>query len=238
MEKLNSDEKMIVLMKLTAKEIVKACAMSKDLSRVCGDPRYNPLWYSKIKQDFNVNYNGSNGYEEYKRLFMLFHTEIYVVSMADRNNDEYQSKVFLTREHFEAYIFEQVNDDEMYAQMATSSIYTNRYEYMEDVYAITKNYIKKRDIESLNDLEDNKKEYAEETKTFYNKLKTLENGEAVIEEFEGLVSDFAHDMSASDISERRDYIDINVYSSIKEFVLDNNLQDYENEIKDYIKYIL
>lgn len=103
MEKLNSDEKMTILMKLTAKEIVKVCQTNKELSRVCGDSRYSPLWYQKIRDDFNVVYNGKNGgragnaFEEYKRLYLLYNTTIYKVNVYDADNYNNFSVNFLTR---------------------------------------------------------------------------------------------------------------------------------------------
>ncbi len=80
MEKLNTDVKMKILMDLSSDEIIRVCQTNKDLSRACGDTRYNPLWYQKIKQDFDITYNGNNGYEEYKFLYRLHRTPIYTVS--------------------------------------------------------------------------------------------------------------------------------------------------------------
>ncbi len=80
-EKLSSDEKMLILMKLSSSEIVKVCETSKDLSRVCYDARYNPLWYKKIREEFNIDYKGKNGYLEYKRLYSVYKTPTYIVQI-------------------------------------------------------------------------------------------------------------------------------------------------------------
>ena len=82
MENLNSDEKMTILMNLSSNDIIKVCQTSKELSRGCGDVRYNALWDQKIKEDFNVNYKGNNAYEEYKRLYILLNTPIYLLSIS------------------------------------------------------------------------------------------------------------------------------------------------------------
>ena len=85
MEKLNSDEKMSILMKLTGEEIIKVCQTSKNMSRICNDERFTPLWRNKIKEEFNVEYNGTNGYERYKYLYMLYRQTFYAVVDVDGN---------------------------------------------------------------------------------------------------------------------------------------------------------
>ena len=87
MEKLNSDEKMIILMKLSSNDIIKVCQTNKDLYRACGDVRYNTLWYQKIKDDFSVDYKGNNAYEEYKRLFILLKTKTYLLQIRYEDDD-------------------------------------------------------------------------------------------------------------------------------------------------------
>ncbi len=91
MEKLNSDEKIMIFMNLSASEIVNMCKANKDLSRVCNDVRYNSLWIKKIKDDFSDEYRGNNAFEEYKRLYILLKTPIYTVDIRyeeDNNNTE------------------------------------------------------------------------------------------------------------------------------------------------------
>ncbi len=94
MEKLNSDVKMKILMDLSSEEIIRVCQTSKDLSRACGDPRYNPLWYKQIQKDFGLKYNGPNPYEEYKNLYNFSNIPIYIVNISTEYND-LKSSAFL-----------------------------------------------------------------------------------------------------------------------------------------------
>ena len=79
MEKLNSDEKMEVLMRLEGREINRVCQTSKNMARICGDKRYDPLWRRKIKEEFNTDYDGPLPYDEYKFLYRLKNKDIYIV---------------------------------------------------------------------------------------------------------------------------------------------------------------
>lgn len=136
MEKLNSDEKMLVLMNLSAQEILKVCQTNKELSRVCGDIRYNPLWYQKIKEDFNIYYNGKNrqnAFEEYKRLHMLYSTPIYTVTFSDLEKPQKSfSNVFADKLSAEMNI---VNTAQMSYTKVKASLDYNGY-VNSDVYKI------------------------------------------------------------------------------------------------------
>ena len=248
MEKLNSDEKMSILMKLTASEILKVCQTNKELSRACGDVRYNPLWYSKIKEDFNVIYKGENtgnsqnAYEEYKRLFLLYHTEIFTVTIADTNSKEYFSELFLTREDAENYIFQSFSYNNEYVKIKNSLKYVNSYEYAENVYTISKTYIQKkdnmRDEEELQKLEEQEKEYTEKIEAFYNLFNDMEEKDDIIDEFKQLIDDSITEMQGKTYYSKEQYIVNNVSKQIKDYIKEYNLQDYEKEIKDYLDYIL
>ncbi len=243
-EKLNSDEKMLILMKLDSKEILKVCATSKDLSRVCNDSRYNPLWYQKIKQDFNISYNKNKGYEEYKRLFMLLHTEIFTVTIADTNAKEYFSELFLTREDAENYIFATYFYNNEYAKIKNSLKYINSYEYAENIYTISKTYIQKKGNilnmrdELLQKLEEEKNEYARKTEEFYNLFNGMRDKDDIISDFKQLIDDSITDMQGKTYYEKEDYRNFNVQESVKELIRDYDLQEYEQEITYYVRYNL
>ncbi len=84
MEKLNSDEKMQILMNLSGKEINKVCQTSKSMGRICNDERYDRLWNNKIKEEFNVEIGNTDkvrGYEKFKFLTLLQETKIHIVEM-------------------------------------------------------------------------------------------------------------------------------------------------------------
>ena len=95
MEKLNSDEKMTILMKLEGKEINRVCQVSKSLQKICNDERYNPLWKNKIEEEFNIDYNGTKGYDEFRFLYRLKNVELHVVKV--NTGDNVYADVFYTR---------------------------------------------------------------------------------------------------------------------------------------------
>ncbi len=234
-EKLNSDEKILILMKLSSKEILKVCSVNKDLSRVCNDSRYNPLWYQKIKEDFNITYNqiiNKNGYEEYKRLFMLFNTEIYVVSIANKRRAEYYSKTFLSYEDAGAYIVLENNfNPNIYAKLKTHLEYFDSFTYEETTYTISVNYMEKKNLDALENLKKKREEYNKKTESFNDIFNNLED-KNIRTKFNDLLREFIRDTSDND----REYLWY--ITEVEEFISDYNLQEYEQEIKEYLDYIL
>ena len=83
MEKLPSDVKIELLMKLPFHEILQVCQTSKTMSKICFDARYDPLWRNKIKEDFSTDYRGENAFEKYKFFTKLYQTDLYIVFMID-----------------------------------------------------------------------------------------------------------------------------------------------------------
>ena len=107
MEKLNSDEKMSVLMKLEGKEINRVCQTSKHMARICNDERYDPLWRNKIKEEFDVEYTGSLPYEKYKFLYQLRHMIVYVVEILNLDElDRPSTSLFYSLEAAKNYFIQ------------------------------------------------------------------------------------------------------------------------------------
>jgi len=72
MENFNADEKMLVLMQLEPKEVLIVCDRSKEMNAACRNNKYNLLWQKKLKEDFDVDYVGNEGYEKYQTLATEF----------------------------------------------------------------------------------------------------------------------------------------------------------------------
>ena len=137
MEKLNSDEKMSILMKLTGEEIIKVCQTSKDMSRICNDERFTPLWRNKIKEEFNIEYKGTNGYEKYKYLYMLYRQTFYAV--VDVDTEQHLSSdviLFDTREKAEGYIVDFLGDYFTYSQVISTLRITGHISFGSTIYRI------------------------------------------------------------------------------------------------------
>ena len=137
MEKLNSDEKMSILMKLTGEEIIKVCQTSKNMSRICNDERFTPLWRNKIKEEFNLEYNGTNGYEKYKYLYMLYRQTFYAVIDVDTEQVLSSDAIlFDTLEKAEAYIVAFLGDYFTYSQVISTLRITGHISFGSTIYRI------------------------------------------------------------------------------------------------------
>ncbi len=248
MDKLNSDEKILILMKLSSQEMLKVCQTNRDLSRVCGDPRYNPLWIQKIREDFNVTYKENefpkNTFEEYKRLFMLFNTLIFTVITYDVSFQDFESVNFLKRKDAERYIHLQIRAE--YSRVAASLQHSDSYFNGRFLYSINSVYIKKSEPElNVKFLQDNETTYETKTEYIYNLLekKGEVNGVKIADVFHHLMNDIFDDI----VSIRHDqnyheevenYIVNNVSIQIATFIYDYGLKQYEKEIKNYVNYII
>ena len=123
MEKLNSDEKMLVVMKLDPKEVVIVCDGSKEM---CKNKKYDLLWEKKIKEDFNVTSQGS--YEKYKSVKQLYEKTFYVVSIIDEYLPASSYIIFDSEEKAEKYIYSKLGGNFSYSAMKTALMtYSLRY---------------------------------------------------------------------------------------------------------------
>ena len=137
MEKLNSDEKMSILMKLGGEEIIRVCQTSKDMSRICNDERFTPLWRNKIKEEFNLEYNEKSGYEKYKYLYMLYKQTFYSVVDVDGNQSlSADTTLFDSREKAEAYIVANVSEKLTYSQIISTLRIVGHISYGNTIYKI------------------------------------------------------------------------------------------------------
>ncbi len=86
MEKLNSDEKILILQHLNLKDILQLCGTCKFWKNVLFDVRYDNFWCNKIKTDFNVTHKHKYPFIKYKQ---LYHKQIYEVSSYNYHYGEY-----------------------------------------------------------------------------------------------------------------------------------------------------
>ena len=226
MEKLNSDAKMQILMKLSGDEIIKVCQTSKDLYRACNDERYTPLWRQKIKDEFNIDYNGERGYDKYRDLKTIFGTTYYIVTMIDAEDVEGSfSTMFLTKEQAEMFIVVQFVDRFTYSQIKSSLRASNEVRDSFQLYKIEEHKMHPIPSSDFEDFEEEKRQFEEE----YEKIKKDKG-----RDFDLLVSDVVNGLNskiAKGISKKKleNEIDESVPQFVKLFGLD------EKEVKDFIK---
>jgi hypothetical protein len=95
---LTSDTKYLVAEKLTGKELIKLCSSDPDMRRLFLQDKYNHLWQSKLKEEYNVDYEGVDGYMEY-----LQHTYFY-------NKKRYVASKFHAGDCLKCFIFNDIDD--------------------------------------------------------------------------------------------------------------------------------
>ena len=226
MEKLNSDAKMQILMKLSGDEIVKVCQTSKDLYRACNDERYTPLWGQKIKDEFNIDYNGERGYDKYRDLRTIFGTRYYIVKMIDTDDaEESFSTIFLTKEQAEMFIVIQLADRFTYAQIKSSLRASDGVRDSFRLYNIEEYKMQPISSTDFEDFEEEKRKYEED----YENIKGDKG-----KDFDQLVNDVVNGLNseiASGISKKKleNKIDESVQQFVELFGLD------EKEVKNFIK---
>ena len=65
METLTPDAKYALAEKLSGGELVRLCSTDRSLRKICQSSRYNTIWKQKLKEEFNVDYQGANAYMMY-----------------------------------------------------------------------------------------------------------------------------------------------------------------------------
>ena len=120
MEKLSSDVKMELMLKLPSHEILQVCQTSKTMSKICSDSRYDPLWKRKIKEGFSIEYRGETAFEKYKELYKLYKTVLFTVSLIDEDEPNRSGVIGIydTYEKAEeSVIFARIGDPFTYSQL-------------------------------------------------------------------------------------------------------------------------
>lgn len=231
MEKLNSDAKMQILMKLSGDEIVKVCQASKDLYRACNDERYTPLWRQKIKDEFNIEYNGERGYDKYRDLRTIFGTTYYIVKIinTDQNSESY-SKIFITKEQAENYIVMQLSEFFTYSQV--KSALKAGGDFLQHSYRLFS--IEEERMEPVENLHEDERNYNKE----YEKFKTFKDFDQLFyDTINSLNSDISQGVSGKKLDKRIDFfVDRLVFLSplhsreeVKNFIMQNILLEREDE---------
>ena len=168
MEKLNSDEKISILMKLDGNEIVKVCQTSKEMSRICNDDRYTSLWRKKIEEEFHLIYDGQRGFDKYRELRILYNADIYSVIVTDVEGGEGpRSVLFYTLEDAKNYIWMMMEGEFNYMQVenalnANDYVRNGSYRYM-----IDSNKMNNLEMGMQTELEEQKKIAENKERHFY-----------------------------------------------------------------------
>ena len=231
METLNSDEKMLILMKLSGEEIIKVCQTSKEMSRICNDKRYNPLWQKKIKEEFDVDYFGENGFNKYHDLKLLYATKFYTVLIVDTHYAEDSNSIsFLTREQAEDYIATSLEYDYTYSQIRTALLHTGYVKIGDVLYTIEEDRLKHFNFRNSH----HRIEYEINKQKFFSLFGEYdaEKTTSYIDEFNDAFTDINSDIDAG---LRGEGLNQKINSHVETIVENYEMEAHREEIEKYIR---
>lgn len=205
---LTLNAKYVLATKLGGNDLIRLCATNTEMRKICNSEKFNPIWISKLKEDYNVDYLGKDGYMEYLQNTYFYKNHYYTVVYTDMDRNEVIS----------VELFKNRND-------AIADITTYVIEYPSEMsYPIIK-----AKLETLNEVEiypikinlyeggtfKTKKQYNYEER-YENKLKELANmvypnnkeaHESFIFEFKEFVSDLSEN-EIDNLTIRNDLTDL------------------------------
>lgn len=62
---LTPDAKFSLAKDLPVNDLLSLCSTDRNMRNLCMSDRFNSIWSKRLKEDFNIDYQGSNGYMEY-----------------------------------------------------------------------------------------------------------------------------------------------------------------------------
>ena len=83
---LTPDAKYSIAENLSGKDLVRLCATDKSMRKICSSNRYDPIWRKRLKDDYNIDFNGTNPYMEYLHYTYFYNREYWVVTYMIHDN--------------------------------------------------------------------------------------------------------------------------------------------------------
>ena len=239
MEKLNSDEKIQIMLNLTGDEIIKVCQVSTSMQKICDELRYNSLWKQKILEEFQIQYTGIEGFKKYRELSKLYTMEFYLVTYINFDSPGASwSDIFLTRDQAVDYIAAAFGSEINYFIVKTNFKYNDEMEASGDLYTIEKSELK---IVDPNLIKTEKEEYYKKIlkiREFFSQYDMDEN--EYIESLDETLSEIYHLIGQTKVDELSEWETKKIYSIISEFCEAIVIEDEENcdKINGFIYEIL
>lgn len=108
MENLPKDLKKYLSEYLNSEELVKLCSVNKEMRKICSDKTYNDIWIHRIKNDFDLDYKGTDAYKEYMRLVINYNTQYWSVVRLDDHQRIDGVRLFDSKDKAIKYIYEAI----------------------------------------------------------------------------------------------------------------------------------
>jgi len=134
LSELSADPKYLVAQELSGPDLVRLCATDQSMRQICATSKYNPIWIRLLKSDYNIDYNGNNGYMEYLQNTYFLNKPYYMIRFVfNESPDDEADDPILCRSKDEAY-----NRIKKYVDLEKSNIITDK-SYIEIVKEIENN---------------------------------------------------------------------------------------------------
>ena len=101
---LTPDAKYKLATTLSGDDLIKLCATDSKMRTICQSSRYNHIWNKRLKDDYNVDYEGINPYMEYLLSTYLYKNRYWVVDIYDNNEGYSDDYMFDSRNKAINYI--------------------------------------------------------------------------------------------------------------------------------------
>lgn len=160
LDDLTPDTRLELSKYLPGKELVKLCSVSKGFRNTCTSTKFNNLWRRKIKEDFNVNYNGKDAYNEYLRQSYCDSKTYWLVEIDNRQGN--YSYILNSEEEAVDFVIDSIKNEKItISEIFIQTVLENNREI--EIYAM--GYT----ISPIN-ISHNKKKYRQKYNTFLKKL--------------------------------------------------------------------
>ena len=246
MEDLSSDVRMELAKYLKGDDILSLCQSSKTMKKICLDERYDPLWWQKIEEEYQITYRGSAAAKKYEELRKLYTKTFYIVTYRNQdNNADPWLQIFDTREKAVEYIAKDVVSYSYQGNYFLIRWIADKADEGNDSFEIGSDIyeIQKKSLVSLNDvnekyLEISKKNYKEEYERLLNILDDKVGAEIVSELDDLIIQMLALNSFGYDLTELDETQTEYVNTRIKDFCESMNIEDVCNDVKNYVYFAL
>lgn len=111
---LTPDAKFELAKKLPTHDLLALCSTDTGMRQICISNRFSPIWSQRLKENYNIDYRGPNGYIEYLLMTYTMKNKYYAATIHNMY-DSSDHTVILCRSREEGYakLTQKLNSKEM-----------------------------------------------------------------------------------------------------------------------------